>query len=162
MLALSGDADDSLGEFLGLIDGTDAIRYWEPAISDWADIAGATTDDDYTLRYQTSGDLAGYTLLTVTNTPPDINGDGVVDIADLALIGSQWGTAGSAPRSADISPIYSGDGIVDIADLALIGAHWDGVTAASSVNGTTASVPAPTAFPVGLVCLAGLLRRRPC
>ena len=41
ILALYGDADDSLGDFLNLIAGTDAINYWDYSISDWADIAGA-------------------------------------------------------------------------------------------------------------------------
>lgn len=65
MLALLGDADDSLVEFLGLIDGTDAIRYWDDSTSDWADITGAAYGEDYTLGYLTAGDLAGYTVLTV-------------------------------------------------------------------------------------------------
>jgi T5SS/PEP-CTERM-associated repeat protein len=65
MLALHGDADDSLTDFLGLINGTDAIRYWDDSVTDWADITGATYGRDYTLSYLTAGDLAGYTLLTV-------------------------------------------------------------------------------------------------
>ncbi|MCD4699601.1 MAG: PEP-CTERM sorting domain-containing protein [Phycisphaerae bacterium] len=65
MLALYGDADDSLTDFLGLIDGTNAIRYWDDSILDWADITGATYGEDYTLIYLTEGDLAGYTMLTV-------------------------------------------------------------------------------------------------
>ncbi|HBO44835.1 MAG TPA: hypothetical protein DD670_13070, partial [Planctomycetaceae bacterium] len=51
MLALFGDADDSLAQFLGLIGGTDAINYWDDSISDWADITGATPGVDYTLAY---------------------------------------------------------------------------------------------------------------
>ena len=69
MLALSGEADESLFDFLGLINGTDAIRYWDDSISDWADITGATYGQDYTLSYLTEGDLAGYTTLTVTAVP---------------------------------------------------------------------------------------------
>jgi len=65
MLALYGEADGSLVEFQGLIDGTDAIRYWDDSISDWADISGATRESDYTLVYMADGDLAGYTMLTV-------------------------------------------------------------------------------------------------
>ena len=65
MLALYGDADDSLTDFLNLIDGTDAIRYWDDSASDWADITGATYGEDYTLSYLTEGDLVGYTMLTV-------------------------------------------------------------------------------------------------
>jgi len=65
MLALYGDADDSLIDFLGLVNGTDAIRYWDDSVSDWADITGATYGQDYMLSYLTEGDLAGYTMLTV-------------------------------------------------------------------------------------------------
>ena len=38
MLALNREADGSLHEFLGTVIGTDAIRYWDDSISDWADI----------------------------------------------------------------------------------------------------------------------------
>jgi T5SS/PEP-CTERM-associated repeat protein len=69
MLALRGEAGDSLVSFLALIEGTDSIRYWEDSIWDWADITGATAGDDYTLTYLTEGDLAGYTVLTVTTAP---------------------------------------------------------------------------------------------
>ncbi len=64
-LALFGDADNSMVEFMGLIGGTGAIRYWDSSIADWADITGATLGIDYTLEYLTGGDLAGYTMLTV-------------------------------------------------------------------------------------------------
>ena len=69
MLALAGDADDSLGDFLDLIGGSDDIRYWEVSIRDWVDITGATPGEDYTLVYLTEGDLDGYTVLTVTTVP---------------------------------------------------------------------------------------------
>jgi T5SS/PEP-CTERM-associated repeat protein len=65
MLALFGEADDSISEFLDLADGTDAVRYWDKNSADWADITTATYGYDYTLIFQTSGELSGYTLLTV-------------------------------------------------------------------------------------------------
>ncbi len=71
MLALNGEADDSLAEFLDLIGGSDAIRYWDVGISDWADLTGATYGDDYTLAYLAGGDLMGYTVLTVTTPVPE-------------------------------------------------------------------------------------------
>ena len=78
MLALKGDdVSGSIGEFLGLVEGTDAIRYWDDSIGDWADITGATPGEDYTLTYITEGDLAGYTMLTV----------GVPEPATLCLMG---------------------------------------------------------------------------
>ena len=49
--------------------------------------------------------------------PADINGDGIVDGADLARVLGAWGT--DAP-GGDVN----GDGIVDGADLALVLANW--------------------------------------
>lgn len=68
MLALYGDADDSLGQFLDLVDGTDAIRYWDSTINDWELLTNAS-GDDYLLEYMAGGDLAGYTVLTVGAVP---------------------------------------------------------------------------------------------
>ncbi|MCA9235695.1 MAG: hypothetical protein KDA44_09490 [Planctomycetales bacterium] len=65
MLALHGDAEDSLAEYLDLVDGTDAIYYWDEQVGEFASITSAIYGDDYTLRYFTGGDLAGYTVLTV-------------------------------------------------------------------------------------------------
>ena len=76
MLALKGQADASLQAFLDLIDGTDAIRYWDG--SAWAAITGATLGTDYTLEYipdttklalSTGTGLEGYTVLTVLPEP---------------------------------------------------------------------------------------------
>lgn len=51
----------------------------------------------------------------------DINFDGIVDVADLALTGNQWGTSGVWPFNSDLNS----DGFVDVADLALVGKDWD-------------------------------------
>ncbi len=48
--------------------------------------------------------------------PADLNGDGLVNGADLTTLLSQWGSAGSAD--------FDGDGIVAGADLALLLAGW--------------------------------------
>ena len=72
MLAIAGDADDSLTDFFGLIEGGNTIRWWDDSIGtdgDWAMLTTATCGKDYTLEYITEGDLAGYTLLTVATVP---------------------------------------------------------------------------------------------
>jgi len=127
MLALWGDADDSLTGFLGLIDGTNAIRYWDGSVLDWADITGATYGVDYTLAYQTEGDLAGYTVLTVyaPGPPdPDIDQDGDVDFQDFATLASEWLEVGCGNPDwcgrADID--YSGD--VGFSDLQILTENW--------------------------------------
>ena len=102
MLALYGEADDSLTAFLNLISGTDAINYWDTTISDWDDITGATRDIDYTLDYidDVSKALYGYTLLTVETVSTftaDFDFDGDVDGSDFLA----WQRGGSPrPSSA--------------------------------------------------------------
>ncbi|QEG36835.1 putative lipoprotein [Bythopirellula goksoeyrii] len=86
MLALMGEADTSLTDFLELVDGTDAIRYWDSNLFDWAPLTAATNGIDYTLTYLTEGDLTGYTLLTVGQVGDlegDYDADGDVDGADF-------------------------------------------------------------------------------
>jgi fibronectin-binding autotransporter adhesin len=71
MLALAGDADGSLQEFMALVDGSDAIRYWKDSISDWAPLTLAIPGVDYTLVYVDDrvNDLYGCTVLTVGTIP---------------------------------------------------------------------------------------------
>lgn len=71
MLALKGEADDSLSQFLDLVGGTGAIRYWDASLSDWKPLTSAIYGTDYTLEYLTEGDLTGYTLLTVGAAIPE-------------------------------------------------------------------------------------------
>jgi fibronectin-binding autotransporter adhesin len=85
MLALWGNADDSLAQFLGIVAGTDAILYWNAGLASWTPLTAATLGVDYTLQYLSAGDLTGYTLLTVLapGPPGDFDGDGRVDGADF-------------------------------------------------------------------------------
>jgi len=53
----------------------------------------------------------------IASVPGDLNGDGVVDGADLGLLLSLWGTSDSL---ADLN----GDGTIDGADLGLLLANW--------------------------------------
>ncbi len=156
MLALAGEADDSLAQFLDLINGTDAIRYWDDGLSDWAPITSATAGDGYALQYLTSGDLAGYTLLTVGTLPTlpgDYNGDGTVDAADYTVWRDAMGQSG-AVLAAD----GDGSGTVDEADYAVWKSHF-GKTAG---GGTLAhhAVPEPATLAMLLLGMAAMLCRR--
>jgi hypothetical protein len=51
----------------------------------------------------------------------DFNGDHIVDIADVGLIGLHWGEQGAAGW---IPEDINGDGIVDIGDVAALGLLW--------------------------------------
>ena len=155
MLALFGDADESLGDFLDLIEGTDAIRYWDDSIADWANITDATLAIDYTLKYLTEGDLNGYTLLTVKTslTPGDANGDGRVDGSDVTIVAGNW----QVSVLDDQTPTwamgdFNGDGKVDGSDVTILAGNWQyGVTA------TSAAVPEPNCITLLLASLASSL-----
>jgi hypothetical protein len=65
------------------------------------------------LEFDTSDLLTDGVLRVVSNCPADINGDGVIDTADLGILIGQFGTTGPG---ADIN----GDGVVDTADLGVL------------------------------------------
>ncbi|MBN2024147.1 MAG: PEP-CTERM sorting domain-containing protein [Pirellulales bacterium] len=151
MLALYGDADDSLDAFLGLVEGTDAIRYWDDAIADWAGITGAMAGEDYWLRYLTEGDLAGYTMLTVGAVPGDTNHDGRVDAADAAALAASWLQQGGWDDGD-----FNADGWIDDLDLAILAANWRPAAGSPAVPepGTLAMVA------TALALVAAMIARR--
>ncbi len=154
MLALFGDADDSLVSFLDLVDGTDAIRYWDDSIADWADITGATYGADYTLSYLNEGDLYGYTLLTVGTIPipGDANGDNRVDQEDAATLAAHWGQSGHWSTGD-----FDGDGVIGPWDAAILAAHWGYGT---EQTGESSAVPEPGVLVTLLIGVSMLLVRR--
>ncbi|WP_442481428.1 hypothetical protein [Aeoliella sp. SH292] len=148
MLAVKGNGDDTLDQFLTLVGGTDAIRYWDVTTSDWASLATATFGVEYTLEYITAGELLGYTLLTVgqqVSLPGDYNSDGLVDLADYTVWRDHLGSA--APHINDTTP-WS----VDSLDYQVWSANFGASTAISS--STPHSVPEPSSL-LSLVCIIG-------
>ncbi len=69
---------------------------------------------------QIAGDFADLGGNTLCLCPPDVNGDGQVDGADLAAVLGSWGTCGGTCGAADIN----GDGQVNGADLAQLLGSW--------------------------------------
>ena len=61
--------------------------------------------------------------------PPDVNGDGSVDVLDLLVIVSKFGDTGT-----HIATDISGDGVVDILDLVLVAGIFEGSAAAPSAR----------------------------
>jgi plastocyanin len=91
--------------------GPDDIGYYNLTAYAWP-VPGETdlSDNNFTCGYR----------VTVT-IPGDVNGDGHVGSADLALILAYWQEkAPPAPANADIV----GNGVIGSADLALILANW--------------------------------------
>ena len=84
-LALWGEADGSLVEYQELIEGTDSLRYWDASLADWAPLTAATFGEDYTLEYLTTGEFAGFTMLTVGRVG-DVDNDGDIDGRDFLAL----------------------------------------------------------------------------
>ena len=183
MLALASDeyGDDSLGDFLDLVDGNDAIRYWDFSQQDWAPITGATYGDDYTIEYLTTGSLAGYTLLTVGITG-DFDGDGDVDGADYLA----W-QRGETPNPLNASELtgwennfgfpfegdFDTDGDVDGADFlawqrgqspdplsAEDLALWQNQFNSGAAAPATTAVPEPTSLVLAVLGMLAAMRFR--
>ena len=73
---------DSLADFLDLIEGTGAVRYWDDSIADWAHISGATLGSDYTLNPMSPG-MGPSARLTVLAPGPTVPEPSVL----MALLG---------------------------------------------------------------------------
>lgn len=68
-LALFGEASDSIDQFLKLVGGEGAIRYFDFTAGIWTPITEGLIREDYTLEYIAHGEYSGYTLLTVGAIP---------------------------------------------------------------------------------------------
>ncbi|HVU86080.1 MAG TPA: dockerin type I domain-containing protein [Pirellulales bacterium] len=93
----------------------------------------------------------GTIIVTLTG---DVNGDGIVNSQDLAVISSNWLAAGTG-HAGDAN----NDGIVNSQDLALVSANW--LNSFTPAAGNAAAVPEPGT--IALAILAGLMlfvRRR--
>jgi len=109
----------------------------------------------------------GLVLLNVSSTSVelsgDVNGDGIVNGQDIALIASNWLATGSG-AAGDANH----DGIVNGQDIALVASNWlatsgPGLGFASADATTLSSVPEPGSvvlLALGLVSGAFTLRRR--
>jgi hypothetical protein len=74
------------------------------------------------VRFQSSSDTVAITLTpgAFGGGPADLNQDGSIDAADLALLLGAWGACSASPCIGDID----GSGTVDAADLAIVLGAW--------------------------------------
>ncbi|MCC6679773.1 MAG: PEP-CTERM sorting domain-containing protein [Phycisphaeraceae bacterium] len=100
--------------------------------------------------------LAKYQLL---QHPGDANGDGLVNLSDLQILGDNWQSTTATWAQAD----FTGDGIVNLADLQILGDNW-GFGAGPDVSFDEALadvlIPEPASLALLGISVVTLLRRR--
>ncbi len=73
----------------------------------------------------------------------DANGDGVVNIVDLSILASNWGTTSGATWSMGD---FNGDGMVNVLDLSILADHWgDTLTGLPTIPSGLSATPASDA-----------------
>jgi hypothetical protein len=80
------------------------------------------TDGTHTITIQSTddqGDVSSSSI-TVSVTNGDINGDGYINIKDLAIMAFNWSKTGQTYQQGSIN----GSGTVDISDLAILASNW--------------------------------------
>ena len=153
MIALPGDLSANIDTFLAAVGGDANVRWWNDTNGAWEALSTATAGTDYTLEYQTSGDLNTYTLLTVNPAGPD-GGDadcnGQVDVSDLGILATNYGDdRGLGWEDGD----FNADGVVNVSDLGILATNYG--------NGTTAqAVPEPSTLSLLLLGAIALVWRR--
>jgi len=87
------------------------------------------------------------------SVPGDFNCDGLVDVADLGIIGANFNGSEVTYVEGDANL----DGGVDVADLGVVGANW---TALQSTGNASALVPEPTTLSLLAMSVLMVGRRR--
>ncbi|MBH05894.1 MAG: hypothetical protein CMJ20_06200 [Phycisphaeraceae bacterium] len=90
----------------------------------------------------------------------DANGDGVIDVADLGILGANYGMTDVIFPDGD----FNGDGVVDIADLGVLGAYWSS-SSLSDVLGMqdteqNVSIPEPAILSLFTISMLVIASRR--
>jgi Tol biopolymer transport system component len=99
------------------------VNLGPPVNSSATDVGPCISPDESTLYFSSDrpGGSGGIDLWQVSIEPVvDINGDGIVDAADMCIIVDHWGE--NYPL-CDIGPTPLGDGVVDVQDLIVLAEH---------------------------------------
>ncbi len=136
------DLNANTGTHFGLL----SLKY-NSTSSSWPSTDYAAYWDDFSLILRHDGDA---------------NGDGIVNLADLQILGDNWQASVATWAMAD----FTDDGTVNLADLQIIGDNWGyGTSSDLSFDEALAQVGITIPEPTSLVLLAlpmvgGLLRTR--
>jgi hypothetical protein len=117
------------------------------------------------LTSSTAGASFGASFLTGNSVPGDVNGDGIVNAQDIAVIASNWLQTGT---KFTVTGDANADGVVNAQDIDVIASHWLQTAAAGggglgSGGGNGTAVPEPSTLllaALGGLALLACRRRR--
>jgi predicted secreted protein len=106
-------------------DWTEPVNIGPPVnVSIISDVSPVVSSDGRTLyfaSYARIGNFGQWDIWQATIIPMvDLNGDGIVDAADMCIVVDNWGTDN---KLCDVGPMPWGDGVVDVEDLIVIAGH---------------------------------------
>ena len=106
--------EGATGMVIGKVEGADGDDTWDVLQRSYMRVVSTKRSDIFV-------GSTDFTIIEGEDSGPvgDLNGDGIVNGADLALILASWGACPGCP--ADLN----GDGVVDGGDLAFILANWN-------------------------------------
>jgi hypothetical protein len=116
--------EETTGQYVGTNGRLQATIYWQPAYN-WMNFPIIGLNPQTTYRFKTkallNGDETSFSeaVEIKTSVTGDINGSGIVDVADLGILAGSYGQADFDPR-ADLNS----DGSVDVGDLGILAANY--------------------------------------
>ena len=97
--------------------GADGRRHWIPSTSVYWCLVNAGVPGPYVLPSSVLDTVMPDRTGSWASCGADLNGDGIVNVQDLSILQSEWGTSG---QRADINL----DGTVNISDLSIMMSQW--------------------------------------
>jgi Tol biopolymer transport system component len=128
--------------------GLDGRRHWIPTTTDYWCLINGGVPGPYAMPADFLSNVVPDDSGSSAPCGADINGDGIVDISDLSIMASEWGTAG---HRGDINL----DGTVNISDLSLMAAQWHHKAAPIAI--LPPNVARATGTPASATAIPGVL-----
>jgi Tol biopolymer transport system component len=106
-------------------DWTEPVNIGPPVnVSIISDVSPIVSSDGRTLYFSSYARIGNFGQWDLWQAPiipmVDLNGDGIVDAADMCIIVDNWGTDN---QLCDVGPMPWGDGVVDVEDLIVLAEH---------------------------------------
>jgi len=106
-------------------DWTEPVNIGPPVnVSVISDVSPVVSSDGGTLYFASYARIGNFGQWDLWQSPiipiVDLNGDGIVDAADMCIVVDNWGTDN---QLCDVGPMPWGDGVVDVEDLIVLAEH---------------------------------------